>query len=382
MIQKPQYAFIDESGNFGFDFESKGVSSYFVLTAVLTDQEVTPIVEKEAEKIRKHHFQTGEMKSSNIKNDQRRFRILEDLSKLNIHIFAVIINKRKLFQDSGLSYKPSFYKFLNSIIYNNLYNSFRRIEIYSDEHGSPEYMQKFKEYVNEKHIPSLFSESDFYFSNSKNSVLIQVADIISGTISKSFEENNLKLFKIIPTLFKEKFIDSKIWPEDYKDYFVDLDKVTDEFDLLITEQAIHLADDYINKYTNSSEIEIQDQVSFLKYLLLNLRFISSDRYVSTHEIIRNISNRRLVNISQHYFRTKVVASLRDDGLLIASGEYGYKLPTSASDIYSFVNHSNSIIIPMINRLNKCRKHLLLVSKNKFDFLNNPEYDELRKLLDK
>ena len=59
----------------------------------------------------------------------------------------------------------------------------------------------------------------------------------------------------------------------------------------------------------------------------------------------------------HYFQTKVIAQLRDAGVLIASSSRGYKLPASESDLYDFVTHSNAIIEPMLSRVKRFRDQI-------------------------
>lgn len=78
----------------------------------------------------------------------------------------------------------------------------------------------------------------------------------------------------------------------------------------------------------------------------------------------------------HYFRSKVVAKLRDKGILISSSNKGYKLPSSSKDLYEFVNHSNSYIQPMIERLIKCRNRIKLATKNELDILDHEEFKYL------
>ena len=60
------YAFIDESGAFGWDLQNPSVSKYFILTAVIVEESKLKNVLKEADKIRQDFFQAGEMKSNKI----------------------------------------------------------------------------------------------------------------------------------------------------------------------------------------------------------------------------------------------------------------------------------------------------------------------------
>lgn len=112
-------AYIDESGAYGFNFENPGCSSHFIVTAILVKNEDIAFLSESAEAIRKRFFQTGEMKSSKIgKNHIRRRLILNAFKELPFRIFALVVDKRKIYQENtGLMYKRSFYKFLNEQLY-------------------------------------------------------------------------------------------------------------------------------------------------------------------------------------------------------------------------------------------------------------------------
>ena len=60
------YAFTDESGAFGWDIENPNVSTHFIITAIIVKGPDLEGFTQKAEALRKKHFQTGEIKSSNI----------------------------------------------------------------------------------------------------------------------------------------------------------------------------------------------------------------------------------------------------------------------------------------------------------------------------
>jgi hypothetical protein len=79
--------------------------------------------------------------------------------------------------------------------------------------------------------------------------------------------------------------------------------------------------------------------------------------------------------------SKVVGNLRDKGILVASGRSGYKIPTSANDLDSFVKHGNRIILPMLNRINVAREAIKLATMNELDLLERPEYADLKNIIE-
>lgn len=51
-------------------------------------------------------------------------------------------------------------------------------------------------------------------------------------------------------------------------------------------------------------------------------------------------------LTLHYFRTQVIAKLRDKDVILASSSSGYKIPSSYKDIQSFVERGHTVIDPM------------------------------------
>jgi biotin operon repressor len=115
-------------------------------------------------------------------------------------------------------------------------------------------------------------------------------------------------------------------------------------------------------------------------LLLYQRVYYKSRYISTKEIFNHLNQSRDKPLKVEYFRSKVVGNLRDKGILISSSPKGYKIPTSEKDLHSFIKHGNRIILPMANRINEMRKAIKLASGNKLDLLDNPDFKELKEML--
>jgi len=376
-----QIAYIDEFGNFGFDFEKPDVSSHFIVTAVIIDDKNLTENERIIETVRSKEFQKGEIKSSSVaKNDTRRLKILQLFSEVNFHIFSVVIDKRKL-TGNGFKYKQPFYKFLHSLVDRELFKVFPDLKIVADEHGSKEFMNGFVKYIEKNHIPTLFSQSDFRFSNSKSELMVQLADFISGTFSLCYDETKLsenrnEFLKVL----KDKIIEIRFWPKDYLPYSYEPLKDFIEFDVTIANLGINLAKQFINEKENKKAPAEIDQVNCLRYLLFNFQSINPTKYVPTYELMNHINSWRLNDMSIHYFRSKVIAKLRDWGVIISSCNLGYKLPANQIDLYDFVNYSNTYIQPMINRLLKCRDKIKLVTKNRIDILDHDEFIYLKQLI--
>ncbi|WP_273495791.1 DUF3800 domain-containing protein [Rikenella microfusus] len=372
------YAYIDEFGNNGLDFTNPQVSSHFIVTAIIVEENQVVPLEDLCHNIRKKYFQGSEIKSSKVgKNKDRRKLVLQDILKGQFNVYTLVVDKKHLYSD-GFKYKKSFYKFLNGLLYNELYRRYAQLQIIVDEVGDNAYMMSFKKYVQNRHKPDLFSFSSFGFTNSKSSAIVQIADFIGGTLARKydktvFEDGAEEYIKMM----ERHLLPIKHFPNSYEPYIYNATTV-DGFNELISQTAINQALTFIHDNKNSTDESIMEQIRCLEYLVFYFRYIDPARYVSTQELIDKIANKK---IAPQTFRSNVIAKLRDNGVIIASSSHGYKIPMNKNDIYDFVNRSSLIIHPMIARLNKARNTILQASRNEIDILSEKEYAILKKMVE-
>ena len=377
------FAFTDEFGAYGFSFDLEGVSTHFIITSIIVKQNNLEQVRNQVEEVRKKHFQTGEIKSSKIgKKHERRKRILADLLPIDFKIFSVVVDKREISTWEGLQYEKSFYKFLNNIMHKELIHAFPFLTICSDEIGGSRYMQSFSDYVKKRiDIPTLFGEAAFSFENSKNDVLIQLADFISGTFGYVYDAK--KHTVDTPDYLKmlnKKIIRIELYPKTYSTYVVNTSALAHEYNETIASLCLKQAVDFINKYQDNDDEEKQAQIIVLKYLLF--RFMNNDtrKYISTRELQRHLKGTLFYDLSTQTFRTRIIGKLRDEGVIISgsSAKKGYKIPANEAELYDFINHGVHIIMPMLGRLKKCRDLVKLGTADELDLFNKTEYSNLRK----
>jgi len=374
-------AFADEFGNNSFEFETQG--SHFIVATVICKNDKLKKLQEDIDNIRKkHNFQTGEMKSSGVgPNHSRRKRILEDIAKLDISIYAVIVDKRKL-EGKGFGFKKSFYKYLNNLLYKELYRTFPQLELYVDEHGSNDYMREFKKYVEKNHERNLFSGSNFNIQDSKQSYFIQLADFVAGTLGYIYDETK----KSEHSDEFERIISSKIsslnfFPKEFSFKELEETNIDETFNSQIAEVCYLRAQNLIDNETGTDQQKI-DQINLLKLLLLFQRANIRNRYISTYEIFNHLNQNRKENLREEYFRTKVVGNLRDRGVLIASSRDGYKIPTCSDDLDNFIKHGKRVIMPMLSRIREARNVIKLATGNDLDILDKDAFHELKDILDK
>ncbi|AYN67114.1 DUF3800 domain-containing protein [Euzebyella marina] len=371
-------AFADEFGNNSFDFENQG--SHFIIASVIMNQDELPEIQEQLESIRKKYFQTGEIKSSKVKyNHKRRILILKELQSINFSVYAVVIDKRKLFGE-GFKFKQSFYKFLNGILYKELYRTFPQLELKVDEHGGNDFMRSFKKYVEKNHIRNLFTGSEFNIKKSHNDLGVQLADFMAGTLGYIFDENKKSdKSSEFAEILSDKLISLNQFPKEYKSEEFNEEETFNEYDDTIATLGLNRVFDYIDKTTGNSQDNL-DRLNFAKLLLLYHQSNHPKKYTTSAEFIKHLNVNRQKDLSKEQFSSKIIGHLRDNGLLIASSRDGYKIPTSAHDMKKFIKHGKSIVFPVLRRIEECRNAILLATTNEYDILNEKEFEKLKELI--
>ncbi len=360
-------AFLDESGGFGFDFEKDGVTRYYIVCAVIVNNDKVLVIENKLDEIKRALFGGTEMKSSTIGSDhKRRAKVLVELVQLDFQILFMIADKKNFIEESPLKvHKESFIKFLHQKLYNSMYSSYPKLKIIEDEFGTSEFQQGYKSYViNNRPENNLFSEYDFDYVNSKNNNIVQVADILAGSVMQHL--NNSEAPDVLK-IFKGKIVDIINFPEPFQLY-KSLRGVDNKYDNAIYELSLKCANDYVEKNKNSRNYEERLRVHFLRYLLFNAKMYQESRYIYADEILEEFYKTFSEKVTKNYLYRRIVAPLRDDGVIIASSSHGYKIPKSSKDISTYVNQSITVIGPMLSRIGKCREKILMYTEKELDIL--------------
>lgn len=165
------YAFIDECGGYGFNFSKSSTSSLFIVAAIIVKEADLVRLDKELYIIRKQEFSGSEIKSNGIKGKHtRRVRILNKVLKLPFNILTLIVDKREVLAEHGISRnKKYFYEFINNLVYKELRGAYPSLHIVTDEVGEHEFASEFSKYVksHRKRI-SLFDMEEFDIVDSKS----------------------------------------------------------------------------------------------------------------------------------------------------------------------------------------------------------------------
>ena len=122
MVNKRQIICVDEHGDPNLEISKKGVTEYFILTAIIIEENKYLIEKDKAANIISKFFPRGELKSSTIGNKtNRRIKILNKIKELDFHFYSVVLDKSSINKDSPLQYKKTFIKRLNRQLYETIF---------------------------------------------------------------------------------------------------------------------------------------------------------------------------------------------------------------------------------------------------------------------
>lgn len=212
--------YIDESGDLGFRFKkTKPPSHYFTVAAIVTqersvDVKLKRVIKKiRQRKLKKKYKKKDEFKFSNT-NDVIRKAILKEISKLDVSIYSLTVNKKRVVD--SLKNKPDI---LNNYIMKELLNECllgdlrKPIHIYIDRYLSKHRQEELVEYITWTYAERLKKSPkvEFKHVDSKENKAIQAVDFIAGAIQQKCENNNIEYFNLVQDKlhYKEYFMSKR-----------------------------------------------------------------------------------------------------------------------------------------------------------------------------
>lgn len=377
------YAFVDESGNHDLETSKSGSSDFFIVCSVLVSESDLVSAYERAEALRVRHFQTGEIKSSNVKSkdSDRRVRILADLAELPLKLYFTVVDKSRVYRDGGLRFKKSFIKHVNGLLYERLFRNCESLQMTVDEHGGIEFRESLKSYVQARYVNDLFGDDQaFQTMSSKGNVLIQVADFFAGSVAQIYEKKASEaLVKAYKRILSDLTLGLMEWPPKYQSLLPPPVSESDYADYRVHQEALRQADLFIEKAGKHPDEDERLQLCILDYLRFQSEFVTQD-YVSTGEIKQHLADRGFGDLSVQMIRSNGIAKLRDSDVIITSTVKGYKIPQSRADINDFLGLASGLIVPLLERIKRARDVYRLSSNGDYDVLKAANLPELEKLL--
>ncbi len=366
------------AGSDSFDFRRDG--SHFAILAVLMRGGQAAELASLAVRIREGFFNKAPITPAVLHAEpQRRLEILKALRTVDFRVHALIVDKQRL-QSEGFRDQTAFFGFLNNLVYQELVKAAPRMSLSYD--GAGGFVPQFKAFVSERHKPDLFGGSDFGFVATKDPVLAELATLLADTLMRCYDGSMpASIAEACLELLRPKLGGVREFPEPS----AGPERLPDSrYDSMVAELGLRTARSFIES-KNVIDQDAQDQVACARLLLLYFNTYGSDIYLTAGEIMQHLNATRDEALTARQFQTRVIAPLRDAGVLVvssASGEHkGYKLPSSIGDLHKFVSHGNSMIIPMLQRIRIFRETIRNASQDGLDILAFDEFRELQALAD-
>jgi len=354
MINSHQIIYVDESGD--LILPSEDSISYYTINAIYFDQKDLDKYRDLANEIVKKHAGTGELKSSNIGNKiSRREKVLTDIATANFPFYCLVIDKQRIFKDSGLRYKQVSYKYLHRMFYERIKRNFYNIDLISDPYGNSEFMKSFIKYIQSN--GNLFEQIQFI--PSPKEPLLQISDVVAGSIRRVYlEQVPVNILEIIgyPSVPIEE------WPPNVRK-FSEFEGIYEykKYDSLIRKMSLNAARKFVENYIDHPEIELRSQAEVVRFLLIKF-YEDPTQFVHRYEIENYLNS---ISISINH-RT-ILSKLRDNNVIICSTEKGVKIPFNSEDIYQWVQRASSQLVPYLKRVNQVRTDILIGSQNNYSF---------------
>jgi len=315
-------------------------------------------------------------------NHDRRMKFLQGVEKLSFSYYALVVNKDRLAKDSGLQFKASFYKFMNRMLYRRLASGSLNLHIVADTYGGKDFMDSFQMYLDQRGLPDLFSKFTHEFALSENSRIVQLADLIAGTLSYCFdEEKRGPHSKDFRKALRAKEISIESWPLQYAWPSLPACPQDSTVDKVLWKMLSRRAHEFINEHEESPNDDKRMQAATLKKLLFARIFEDgTDQALFSDELITWLQEEGFEKLSKQPFTNRVIGKLRDAGIILAGSNDGYRLALTSRDIEDYIRHDKSIIEPMLRRLLIARDAVKNETKNTHDILETLEHKGLCSLV--
>lgn len=182
--------FIDDSGDPGFKVD-KGSSRAFVICCVIFDDELE--AEKTAVRIKELKRELKKSDKYEFKfnkcSKEYRLKFLSAIKKFDFRIRAIMMTKEIIYSDELKNNKTSFYNYTIKTVLKHSSGKIKNAKIRLDGHGDRifrrellAYLRRSLDDIDKKMIKNL------RFRDSSRDVLIQLADMIAGSINKTSQK--------------------------------------------------------------------------------------------------------------------------------------------------------------------------------------------------
>lgn len=373
-------AYVDETGTNVLDTSTNGESNLFICTAVLVKESDNEKLSNVLLDMSQRLCGGAEIKSSRIgKKHERRLKFLQEVKDLDFSYYALIINKDLIPRESGLQYKRSYYKYINRMLYKRVADEFSSLHLIADTIGGQDYMASYEAYLKDK-MPNLMSSFSHDFGDSAETPLLQLADLITGTLGYCFIDtkkgSHSEQFRKI---LRPKELHIEAWPLRRR---VSGETSICGQDEVLLDSVRNRAIDFVENNQSAGDEFCRMQGAVVQKLLFHQFFdCDHDGSLSASKLRGHLENLGFDKPSEPTFRSKIVGKIRDAGIVISGTSKGYRLAVSEQDIHDYLVHNRNIIEPMLNRLKRAQDVIKTDVGTDVDILDTQEFHILKSLVE-
>ncbi|MHC1717004.1 MAG: DUF3800 domain-containing protein [Candidatus Dojkabacteria bacterium] len=205
--------FIDESGDAGFKIK-RGSSIFFVIALVIFDDELE--AEKTAEKIKIFKVKLGkqlnyEIKFNNLKKSDK-LGFLEVVKHCKFRVRAIVVNKENVYFTNLRTDTKNYYNFFLKQVLEHNGVTIKDAKLRLDGLSDRKFKKKMGSYLRQNLNGKIKNKvmNNLKFVDSKDSALIQLADMVAGSIRRSYQEEKYDS-KIYKEIIKKRIEDEWIF---------------------------------------------------------------------------------------------------------------------------------------------------------------------------
>ncbi len=191
LYRRSMLVFLDDSGDPGFKV-AKGSTPCFVIALVIFDDDLE--AEKCAVAIKELRRTLGLSDNYEFRfngsNRDIRLAFLRCAARLEFRVRAIVMDKARIYGAELRSSKDSFYRYAIKMVLQHNFGKIRNARLRLDGHGDREFRRELRSYLS-REVRSRAGDppviAKLKMVDSKRDVLIQLADMVAGTLRRDAE---------------------------------------------------------------------------------------------------------------------------------------------------------------------------------------------------
>jgi len=205
------YIFMDESGDLGFSLPPKGRSSqYFLITIMMVEDKkaVQKAVKAVHRGLKKKFLRYSAVLHAYHENQITKKRLLEKISKLDIKIMTIYLNKSKVYTNLR-SEKNVLYNYVTNILLDRICTKKiipidEKIQLIVERKDTNKFLNlNFSNYLKKQSLANHKLNIEIKIRTSYQEKCLQATDFISWSIFRKYESNDEYYYNLI----KEKIFE-------------------------------------------------------------------------------------------------------------------------------------------------------------------------------